>query len=129
MRAPLLWICNAIAIWLASIWVSGIGILSPAEHGDWGKVIVVLVVAIVFSAVNAVVKPLLTLLSLPLVVLTLGLFLLVINALMLLLTAKLSELTDYGLRVDGFWPAVWGGLVIALVNWVLGAFVPAPARR
>ncbi|WP_063045392.1 phage holin family protein [Nocardia pseudovaccinii] len=117
-------IINAVAIWLAAAWVDKIEILSPADKGNGGKVIVILVVAVVFTVVNAVIKPIVKLLSLPLVIVTLGLFLLVINALMLWITAKISETTDYGLRVDGFWAAVWGGIIVAVVNWVLGILVP-----
>ncbi|MEV5836455.1 phage holin family protein [Nocardia sp. NPDC052112] len=117
-------IINAVAIWLAAAWVDKIEILSPEDKGNGGKVIVILVVAVVFTAVNAVIKPIVKLLSLPLVIVTLGLFLLVINALMLWLTAKITETTDYGLRVDGFWAAVWGGIIVAVVNWVLGVLVP-----
>ncbi|MEV6137405.1 phage holin family protein [Nocardia sp. NPDC051990] len=117
-------IINAVAIWLAAAWVDKIEILSPADKGNGGKVIVILVIAVVFTVVNAVIKPIVKLLSLPLVVVTLGLFLLVINALMLWLTAKITETTDYGLRVDGFWAAVWGGIIVAVVNWVLGILVP-----
>src|SRR5438105_15798482 len=111
-------IINAVAIWLAAAWVDKIQIWSPEDKGTGGKVIVILAVAVVFTIVNALVKPIVKLLSLPLVIVTLGLFLLVINALMLWLTAKITETTDYGLRVDGFWAAVWGGIIVAVVNWI-----------
>ncbi|MFC9436786.1 phage holin family protein [Nocardia sp. NPDC057030] len=117
-------IINGVAIWLAAAWVDKIDIISPADNGNVGKVLVVLAVAAVFTVVNALVKPIVKLLSLPLVIVTLGLFLLVINALMLWLTAKITETTDYGLRVDGFWAAVVGGLIVSIVNWVLGILVP-----
>ncbi|WP_338768543.1 phage holin family protein [Nocardia vulneris] len=117
-------IINAVAIWLAAAWVDKINIVSPAENGNGGKIIVLIAVALVFTVVNALVKPIVKLLSLPLVIVTLGLFLLVINALMLWLTAKITETTDYGLRVDGFWAAVIGGIIVSLVNWVLGILVP-----
>ncbi|MET8651973.1 MULTISPECIES: phage holin family protein [Nocardia] len=117
-------IINAVAIWLAAAWVDKIDIISPEDETS-SKVIVVLAVAAVFTLVNALVKPLVKLLSLPLVVLTLGLFLLVVNALMLMLTAWLTDaFSDYGLEVDGFWAAVLGGIIISLVNWVLGILVP-----
>ncbi|MBF6211404.1 phage holin family protein [Nocardia puris] len=127
MQLVLRLIINAVAIWLAAAWVTGIEILSPEENGNGGKIVVVLVIAAVFTLVNALVKPIVKLLSLPLIILTLGLFLLVVNALMLWLTAKLTELVDqpdYGLVVDGFWAAVLGGIIISLVNWVLGVLVP-----
>ncbi|MFQ6326389.1 phage holin family protein [Nocardia sp. NBC_01009] len=116
-------IINGVAIWLAAAWVDKIEILSP-DNSTTQKIITVLVIAAIFTVINALVKPIVKLLSLPLVILTLGLFLLVINALMLWLTAKITETTEYGLRVDGFWAAVWGGVIISVVNWVLGILVP-----
>ncbi|NMN97935.1 phage holin family protein [Antrihabitans stalactiti] len=115
---------TAFAIWLAARWVDGIDIIYPKEKDDWWQFVVLAGIAIVFTAVNALVKPVVKLFSLPLLILTLGLFLLVINGLMLLLTAKITETTEYGLRVDGFWTAVWGALVISIVNWLLGVLVP-----
>ncbi|MFD0365096.1 phage holin family protein [Nocardia sp. GCM10030253] len=116
-------IINGVAIWLAALWVDKIEILSP-DNSTAQKVITVLVIAAIFTVINALVKPIVKLLSLPLVIVTLGLFLLVINALMLWITAKITEITEYGLRVDGFWAAVWGGVIISVVNWVLGILVP-----
>ena len=115
---------TAFAIWLAARWVDGIDIIYPKDKDDWWQFVVLAGIAIVFTAVNALVKPVVKLFSLPLLILTLGLFLLVINGLMLLLTAKITETTEYGLRVDGFWTAVWGALVISIVNWLLGVLVP-----
>jgi putative membrane protein len=96
--------------------------LIPGMHfaGGLGKL---LLVALVFGLVNAVVRPVLTLLSCPLIVVTLGLFLLVINALMLGLTSWLSTRLGLGFQVDGFWPALVGGLVIGLISTVLTLFV------
>ncbi|TSD48548.1 phage holin family protein [Rhodococcus sp. KBS0724] len=116
-------IVNGIAIWLASMWVTGITIDSNQDD-TWGNILVIAIIALIFTVVNAFIKPLLKLLSLPLLILTLGLFTLVINALMLLLTAWISTSLDAGLTVDGFWTAVWGALIISIVNFVLSAFVP-----
>ncbi|APE38840.1 hypothetical protein BOX37_29455 [Nocardia mangyaensis] len=128
MQLAIRLVINAIALWAAAAWIDKISVYVPpewsAEWGNWGKALVLLIVAAVFTAVNAVIKPIVKLLSLPFVILTLGLFLLVVNAAMLWLTAKITEITDYGLRVDGFWAAVWGGVIIMLVNWVLGILVP-----
>ncbi|MFF0815851.1 phage holin family protein [Rhodococcus sp. NPDC003318] len=118
-------VINAIAIWLASEWVDGIDV---ATKDDVNQVLVVLFIALVFTVVNAFVKPLVQLLSLPLLILTLGLFTLVINALMLLLTSWITESTGLGISVDGFWTAVWGALIISLVNFVLSALVPNSKR-
>jgi putative membrane protein len=114
---------NAVALWLAAAWVSGIDITSSGNGTGW-DIAVLVGIAAVFTGVNMLVKPLIKLLSLPLVILTLGLFLIVINALMLLLTSWITETTDYGLHVDGFWTAVWGSIIISIVNWVLGMLVP-----
>ena len=80
-------------------------------------------IALLFTVVNAIVGPLLRLLTLPLVVVTLGLFLLVINAALLALTALLSP----SLTVDGFVPALLGGLIIAVVSWVGELVLPVRA--
>ena len=76
-------------------------------------------VAAVFGVVNALVRPVLTVLSCPLIVITLGLFTLVINALLLLLTGYLSQAWNLGFRVDGFLPAFLGGIVIGVVSTAL----------
>jgi putative membrane protein len=96
--------------------------LIPGMHftGGIGQL---LLVAFVFGLVNAVVRPILTLLSCPLIVVTLGLFLLVINAGMLWLTSWLSTRFALGFQVDGFLPALLGGLVIGIVSTVLTLFV------
>ncbi|SDD64785.1 phage holin family protein [Rhodococcus tukisamuensis] len=119
-------VINAVAIWLAAQWVSGIDIATPS--GDYSGLWVVLFIALVFTVVNAFVKPLVQLLSLPLLILTLGLFTLVINALMLLLTSWITESTDWGISVEGFWTAVWGALIISVVNFVLTAVFPSAKR-
>jgi len=115
---------NAVAIWLAAAWVSGIDIDDDGK-GTGASVLIVLFIAAVFTVINMAVKPLLQLLSLPLIILTLGLFLIVINALMLMLTSWITSTTNYGISVDGFWTAVWGSIIISIVNWLLGIFVPA----
>ncbi|MGV9410208.1 phage holin family protein [Nocardia sp. NPDC003693] len=114
---------NGVAIWLAAEWVDGIDIKSP-EDTTQSKLLAILAVTIVFALVNTLVKPLVSLLSLPFVILTLGLFLLVINALMLWLTAAITNTISYGITVSGFWAAVLGAIIITLVNWVLGVLVP-----
>jgi len=92
--------------------------LIPGMHftGGLGRL---LLVALVFGLVNAIVRPVLTLLSCPLIVVTLGLFLLVINALMLGLTSWLSTRLELGFQVDGFVPALLGGLVIGVISTIL----------
>ena len=78
-------------------------------------------VAVIFGLVNAIVAPVVKLLSLPFIILTLGLLLIGINALMLWLTSEIAEALDLGFRVDGFWTAILGAIVISVVSAILGA--------
>jgi putative membrane protein len=85
-----------------------------------------LIAALILGIVNAILRPILILLSLPLELLTLGLFTLVINALLFWLVGALHV----GLTVDGFWPAFWGALVMAIISWILSMLTRgAEARR
>ncbi len=86
-------------------------------------------VAAVFGIVNSTLRPLLTVLTCPLIVLTLGLFTLVINALMLLVTGSLSASWNLGFTVTGFWAAFFGGLVVGLVSMLLAMVLPGKATR
>jgi putative membrane protein len=83
-----------------------------------------LVVAVIFGLVNAVVKPLVKVLTFPLFLLTLGLFTLVVNALMLLLTSWVADKLHLSFHVEGFWTAVLGGLIISIVSWALHVVLP-----
>jgi putative membrane protein len=82
----------------------------------------------VFGVLNASVRPLIKVLTLPLLILTLGLFTLVINALMLMLTGWFSDRLNLGFHVAGFWPAFWGGLVVSIVSLTLSIFVKSRRR-
>jgi len=105
---------NAAALWVAIQLVDGI------EHrGSWWSLIFV---ALVFGLLNASIRPLLQLLSLPIIILTLGLFIFVINALMLLLTGWVSGQLNLGFYVNGFWDAFFGGLIISVVSFLLSLF-------
>jgi putative membrane protein len=114
-------IVNAIALWVATLIVSGVE-LEGASTQD--RVITLLVVAVIFALVNVVVRPIVKILSLPLYVLTLGLFTFIVNALMLLLTSWIADQFDVPFNVDGFWSAVLGGLVISFISWILNLLLP-----
>jgi putative membrane protein len=105
------WILNAAALWVSAALIPGLDFN--------GGPIRLLLVAAVFGIVNSTLRPLLTILTCPLIVLTLGLFTLVINALMLMVTGWLSESWNLGFAVSGFWAAFFGGLVVGLVSMVL----------
>jgi putative membrane protein len=118
----LIWVAvNALAL-AAAIWLlSGIA-LTGATDSD--RAVTLVLVALVFGVVNAVVRPVVKLLSLPFIILTLGLLIFVINALMLLLTSWLSGQLGLGFHVDGFWTAVLGAVIIAVATWVLERVLP-----
>jgi putative membrane protein len=113
------WLINAVALFAAAVAVKGIGV----EEARWAGWVVFAVVAVIFGLVNALIRPLLKLLTCPLIVLTLGLFTLIINALMLWFTGAIAQFFDLGFYVDGFWSAFWGGLVVSIVSVVLNLIV------
>jgi putative membrane protein len=102
------WLVNAVALAVAAFLLPGLRL-----EQDLGSL---LAVAAVFGIVNALVRPILTVLSCPLVVVTLGLFVFVINGLMLLLTGWISRQYGLGFEVEGFWTAVLGGIIVGLVS-------------
>jgi len=118
---------NAAAIWLATQLLPGLDVVGGDDTA--GRVVVFLVVALVFGVVNAIIKPIVKVVSFPLYIVTLGLFTLVVNALMIMLTGWLSEQTDYGLRVDNFGTAVLAGLIIGVVSFLLSIVVPGARKR
>jgi putative membrane protein len=117
----------AVAAWL----IDGIRFSGPRQGMDeiQEKILPLLLVALILSLINSFVRPVLTFLSIPFIILTLGLFLLVINAAMLLLTSELADALDIGFRVTSFWPAVGGAIVITVVTWILDGFVESREER
>ena len=115
-------VVNGIALWIATLVVDGVDIEASTTTGE---VLTILAIAAVFAVVNIVVRPIVKLLSLPLYVITLGLFTFVVNALMLLLTSWIADLLDVPFHVDGFWAALLGGLVISFVSWVINLVLPS----
>jgi putative membrane protein len=107
----------AVAVWLLDK-------ITLTGDSTGKKVGTLLIVALLFGLVNFLVKPVVKLLSLPLLILTLGLFTLVVNALMLLLTSWLADVFDLSFHVEGFWTAVLGGLIISIVSWALNVVLP-----
>lgn len=108
----------AVAVWL----LSGITLDDGSSLGR--RTVTLILVALVFGLVNLIVKPVVKLLSIPLFILTLGLFTFVVNALMLLLTSWLADKLDLSFHVDGFWTALLGGLIISVVSWALNLALP-----
>jgi putative membrane protein len=118
----ILWrlLINAAALWAATRLVPGISF-----DGDWR---LLFVVALVFGVLNVSVRPVLMLLTLPFLIVTLGLFTFVLNALMLWLTSAISDALGLGFHVEGFGAAFLGALVVSVVSFLLSFFVGSSAR-
>jgi putative membrane protein len=108
---------NAAALWVATVLVRGISFTGT------NMIVSLLVVAIIFGVVNAVIKPILAILTCPLYILSLGLFTFVVNALMLLVTSGIAGTLGLGFRVDGFWTALIGAIVISVVSFLLSIVI------
>jgi putative membrane protein len=118
----LIWVVvNALALAAATLLLDGIRLTGES---DQDRVITLVLVALIFGVINAVLGPVIKLLSLPFIILTLGLLLLVINALLLMLTSWVSRELGLGFHVDGFWTAVFGAIIVTVSTWILEAVLP-----
>lgn len=118
-------VINACALAVAAWLFTGIAVNGASDRD---RVLTLLVVALIFGVVNEFVRPVVSLLSIPLYVLTLGLFYFVVNALMLWLTSWVCDLLNIGFRVHGFWTAIFGAIVISIVCWIMGIILPAEKK-
>lgn len=116
MKLLIRWLITSLALFAAA-W------LLPGIHVEGTAWLVYALMAIVLGLVNAFVRPLLKLLTCPLIILTLGLFVLVINGVTLWLSSALAQRVGIGFVVDGFWPAFWGSLIVSVVSVVLSALL------
>jgi len=113
---------NAVGLWVAGLLVSGIT-LGEGKFGS--KFATIVLVAIVFGIINAVVKPIAKLLSFPFIILTLGLFTFIVNAFMLQLTEWIADPLGLSFHIDHFfWDAVLGALIITIVSMVMNWVIP-----
>jgi putative membrane protein len=107
---------TAVALWVATALVVGVDV----EAGTPGeKAGTLLVVAVIFGLVNALIKPVIKALGCAFYVLTLGLFALVVNAALLMLVSGVAGELDLPFHVEWFWPAFWGAIIIGVVGWLL----------
>ena len=121
MRILVRIVVNALAVAAADAIVDGIRVGSGTVEQ---RVVVLLGVAVVFGLINAMIRPVVRLLTLPLTVLSLGLFTFVVDAFMLTLTAWVSERLDLAFQVDGFVAALLGALVISVVGFLINLVLP-----
>jgi len=113
---------NAVALYIAVNVVDGI----HAEPDNW---LAFVLLALIFGLINALLKPLLTIMSCPLIILTLGLGTLLINTLMFYLAGVIGNQFGVGFTVDGFWPAFLGALVVSIISFLLSALLGGDKRR
>jgi putative membrane protein len=125
MRFLVSWLLSAVSLAVAALLLGDHMEIGGAGDTDQERLIALAIVALVFSVINTFVAPVVKVLSLPFIVLTLGLFLLVINALLLLLTDWVADQLDVSFYVESFGWAVLGAVIISIANAVLGSF----ARR
>ena len=111
------WVINAMALYAAIFLLDGRGL---EFTGNWLSIIWL---ALIFGLVNAFLRPVLALLTCPLIILTLGLFTLLINTFLFWLTGRIGEAFGLGLTVEGFWPAFLGGLIVSVVSIALSMLV------
>ena len=116
------------ALWVVTLIVPGISF----ARGDstLQRVGIIFVVGVIFGLVNAIIKPIVQFISIPLYILTLGLIHIVINALMLWITSWITEnTTHWGLFIDDFWwTAIWAAIVLSIVSWLLSLVVGEAER-
>ncbi|WKU03088.1 phage holin family protein [Micromonospora sp. HUAS LYJ1] len=114
-------VITAIALWVTTLIVPGVDV---SGRNGANTAFTLLVVALIFGVVNAVLKPVIKVVGCVFYLLTLGLFALVVNALLFLLTDRIARAVDLSFRVDGFWAAFWGAIVMAVVTWLISVAVP-----
>jgi putative membrane protein len=117
------------ALWVVSLIVDGLSFVGGDTRLQ--RIGIIFAVGVIFGLVNAFIKPIVQILSIPLYIVTLGLFHIVINALMLMLTAWITRrTTHWGLAIDHFWwTAIWAAIVLSVVSWVLSLVVRDVRRQ
>ncbi|MEO3786136.1 phage holin family protein [Actinocorallia sp. B10E7] len=109
-------VITAVSLAAAAYFLDGIDV---PGNDNTERALTLIAVAVIFGIVNALLKPIIKTLGCAFYVLTLGLFGLVVNALLLMLTGWIAEQADLPFTVDGFWPALWGAIIVGVVGWVL----------
>jgi putative membrane protein len=128
MRFLVKLIINALALWFTTLIVAGVTV-TPYAPGQWPTIATYLLVALIFGIVNGVVGTIVRVVAFPLYIITLGLIALIVNGLLLLLVSWISGLMGFGLYVAGFWPGVWGALVLAIISWLMGLVLRPFTRK
>lgn len=120
---------TGLALWVVTLFVPGLTFVGG--NTTYQRIGIIFVVAVLFGVVNAIVKPIVQILSIPMYILTLGLFHIVINAFMLWITAQITkDTTHWGLQIDHFWwTAIWAAILLSIVSWMLSLLTRRATRR
>ena len=121
MRFLIRVLVTAVALWVATLVVSGITVTGRSSGIN---ALTLIVVALIFGIINAVLKPLVKILGCLVYILTLGLIGLVVNALLFLLTSWIAGQFNLPFHVDGFWSAFWGAIIVGVVGWLINLVIP-----
>jgi len=119
-------VATAVGLWVATALVSGITV---SGSGGWATALTFFAVAVIFGAVNAVLKPVIKVLGCLFYVATFWLIAFVVNALLFLLVSALAGALTLPFHVEGFWSAFWGAIIVSVVSWAISLLVPDTQRR
>ncbi len=122
-------VVNAVALWLTTLIVAGVSVVSFDEGDGFATVVTYLLVALVFGLVNGILGNAIRIVAFPLYILTLGLLSFIVNGLLLLVVAWFTSLAGFGLVVDGFWWGVLGALVLGLIGGALNLILRPLTRE
>ncbi|GAA0391568.1 MULTISPECIES: phage holin family protein [Micromonospora] len=117
---------TAVALWVTTLIVPGVEVTG---RSGYDTTFTLLIVALIFGVINAVLKPLIKVVGCVFYLVTLGLFALVVNALLFLLTDWVAGVLKLPFHVNGFWAAFWGAIVMAVVTWLISVIVPDSTDR
>ncbi|GAA1831203.1 phage holin family protein [Luedemannella flava] len=114
-------VVTAVALWIATLIVDGIYLDADKT---WQNAVTLIIVAIIFGLVNAILKPIIKIFGCFFYIITLGLFALVVNAGLFLLVGWLAESLNLPFHVDGFWDGFWGAIIVSVVSWLINLVIP-----
>lgn len=133
MRTVIRVLVSAFALWLTTLIVGGSGehgvSIVPIGANDYSHLITLLLVALVFGLVNATLGKVVRFVSIPLYIITLGLFGLIVNGFLFAVVAWLSDLAGFGLRIEGFWWGVLAALVMSILSGIMNGLLGTNRKK